>query len=99
MMTMATRASRPIPIIRVCATGRVPFGFRPVTAAKAATTTARPSHTSQFMVERWYSRREPYLSAFDTRRRQGRCVRGAAAEERRRREGRGGTVLHATRVT
>lgn len=54
MMTIATRASRPMRIIRVCATGRVPFGFMPVTAAKTAMTTARLSHTSQFMVERCY---------------------------------------------
>jgi hypothetical protein len=54
MMTIATSASRPIVIIRVCATGRVPFGFTPVTAANTATTTARLSHTNQFMVELFY---------------------------------------------
>ena len=57
MTTIATRASRPMRIIRVCATGRVPFGFMPVTAAKTAMTTARLSHTSQFMVEPCYKTR------------------------------------------
>ncbi len=54
MMTIASRAIRPIPIMRVWATGRVPFGLRPVTAATAAMITARPSQTSQFMTRSRY---------------------------------------------
>jgi len=50
MTTITKRAIRPTPIMRVWATGRVPLGFTPVTAAIAATTTARPSHTNQFML-------------------------------------------------
>jgi len=41
---------RPTPISRECAIGRVPFGLIPVTPAIAATTTARPSQTSQFIL-------------------------------------------------
>lgn len=58
MMATAMRASRPIPIIRVCATGREPFGFKPVTAAKTAMSIAMPSHTSQF-IRNQGARREP----------------------------------------
>ncbi len=47
--TMTTRQIRPIPIIRVCATWRVPFDLIPVTAAIAVTSTASPSQTIQFM--------------------------------------------------
>jgi hypothetical protein len=56
MMAIATSASRPIPIIRECETDLVPFGFKPVTAAKATITAAMPRHTSQFMTERPYKK-------------------------------------------
>src|SRR5450755_513450 len=46
---MISSRKRPIPIIRVPATCRVPFGFKPVTAATTPTITARPSQASQFI--------------------------------------------------
>ena len=49
MMTTAMRTIRAAPINRELATGRVPFGLIPVTAATAARATARPSHTIQSM--------------------------------------------------
>ena len=49
MAMSAKRATRPAPIMRECATCRVPFGLMPVTAAAAARSTAIPSHTIQFM--------------------------------------------------
>ena len=51
MITITARATRPTAIIRVWATGRVPLGLMPVTAAMAAMTTAMPSHTNQFMIQ------------------------------------------------
>ena len=57
MMTIARRASRPIPIMRVWATCRVPFGLMPLTAAIAAMITARASQTSQFMIPCRYKTR------------------------------------------
>jgi hypothetical protein len=48
-MKIIHRASRAMPIRRVCATGRVPFALMPVTAAKAVMMTATPSHASQVM--------------------------------------------------
>src|SRR6187549_2298585 len=46
-MTMSSRKRRAIPIMLVRATCRVPLGLTPVTAATAATITARTSHVSQ----------------------------------------------------
>jgi hypothetical protein len=43
------RTKRATPISRVRATGLVPFGFIPVTAAMMPITTARPSQNSQLM--------------------------------------------------
>lgn len=60
-MTIARRARRPIAIIRECATGRVPLGLMPVTAATAAMTTAMPSHTSQFTTRLCYKMRATIL--------------------------------------
>ena len=51
MMTIARRASRAIPIIRVRATCRVPFGLMPVTAATAVMSTARTSQTIHVMTD------------------------------------------------
>lgn len=60
MITMMTRQIRPIPIIRECATGRVPFGLIPVTAAIAVISTANPNQTIQLMPEA-ATRVEPVL--------------------------------------
>jgi len=49
MMTRAASTKRAIPINRVDATGRVPFGWMPLTAATAAMMTARVSHASHVM--------------------------------------------------
>lgn len=50
MIAIPMRATRPMAIKRVWATGRVPFGLMPVTAAMPAMTTAIPSHANQFMI-------------------------------------------------
>jgi len=54
---ISSSATRPTPIIRVCATGRVPRGLIPVTAAMAATTTAIPNQASQLMRTLQYKKR------------------------------------------
>jgi hypothetical protein len=51
MTTTTIRMMRAMPIIRVCATGRVPLAFIPVTAAMAVKTTASPTQTIQFMAD------------------------------------------------
>ena len=56
---MAMRTTRATPISRVWATGRESFGWSPVSAANAATSTATISHVSQVM-PRLFARAVPF---------------------------------------